>query len=133
MAYADATFYTGTYLGHPCADSDALDRFLQRASDDIEAVCINGVDISTMEADALVWLKKAVCARTEQYVISGSDTPSGDASGSLGAFSISDSGSDGKAGGLPLDSRTKIYLVHSGLMSRCIGRVSGASYSDWLA
>lgn len=129
MAYADADYYNDTYLGHAAPDDDTLTRYLQRASDDIDAVCINGIDTDDLEADALDYLKKATCARAEQYVMAGTDDPD-ESTGSLGAFSISNSEGATPAGGIPLNVRCKMFLVRTGLMNRSIGKIRYETYTS---
>ena len=127
--FADVTFYKDTYLGHPAADDTELARYLQRASDDIDAICINGIDVTALSADAVVWLKKATCARAEQYIMSGTEDPDESASGSLGGFSISSSDNNESSGGIPINTRCKMFLIRTGLMNRSIGRISDEAYS----
>jgi hypothetical protein len=128
MPYADVEFYQDVYLGSPAPSDAVLSRYLQRASDDIEAVCMDGIDTSELNDTALLWLKKATCARTEQYIFAGTDDPNDARDGSLGSFSVSGNDMSESAGGLPLNTRCKMFLVHTGLMSRCVGGIRYEAY-----
>lgn len=117
MAYADKEFYRNTYIGRECTVDATLDKWLDRASDDID-VLSPGIDTTDYSAAKLTLLKKACCAQAEQYVIAGDDSGGGGfESGSLGAFSIkvAASASD-PAGGLC--DRAGRYLYAAGLSFR---------------
>jgi hypothetical protein len=117
MAYADLEYYRNVYLGHPEKDDATLLRYLQRASDDIDANTIVSIDVASLNDDAVEWLKKATCARAEMYVFNGDD-PDSNLDGSLGSFSIRSGGTS--SGSNLLNKRCSMFLVHAGLMYRGI-------------
>lgn len=129
MAYADADYYNNTYQGHEAPDDMTLTRYLARSSSDIDAACLESIDTDNMTAEVLGYLKMATCARAEQYIIAGSDDPGINSAGSLGAFSIQATASAEVVGSLPLNVRCKMYLLKTGLLNRCVGRVMHAPYT----
>lgn len=114
--YADTDYYNDTYIGRTCTDDDILEKWLSRASDDIDVVTLGTVDITELSTGALEYLKKATCAQTEYYVINGDEEDSAE-SFSLGAFSIKESTDKGSEGGV-LCNRALRYLVLAGLGHR---------------
>ena len=117
MIYADKTFYRNTYIGRPCATDTTLEKWLARASDDIDIYTFNGVIVDDLTATDLTWLKKATCAQAEDYVINGEGSESF-ASVSIGSFSMAkgDAESSKAAGGLCENALR--YLSLTGLAYR---------------
>lgn len=117
MAYADKTFYRNTYIGRSCATDATLDKWLARASDDIDIYTFNGVDVDDLSATELVWLQKATCAQAEDYVINGEGSESF-ASVSIGSFAMAkgDAEPSKAAGGLCENALR--YLTLTGLSFR---------------
>jgi len=89
MAYADVTFYRETYIGRNCLDDDTLEKWLSRASDDIDILTGMKIDTATMYAFELTLLKKATCAQAENYLVNGDGVDGDFESASLGSFSYS--------------------------------------------
>lgn len=62
MAYADYAFYTGCYHGEHTAE-DGMDRWLERASDELDFITCNRLMTAFPMVEAhVVKIKKAVCA-----------------------------------------------------------------------
>jgi len=98
MAYADKTFYRTTYYGRECANDATLDKWLTRASDDIDTFCGYGFTFADLETIQQTIIKRAVCAQAENYIVNGDGADDFD-SVSLGSFSIS-GGAQKNTGGI---------------------------------
>ena len=116
MSYADKTYYRNTYIGRACTVDATLEKWLSRASDDLDIFTYNGIDTDALSADQLTALQKACCAQAEHYVIDGDEIDSTE-SFSLGSFSIESTGSSGGGAGV-LCERAERYLSLSGLLYR---------------
>lgn len=116
MAYATLTYYKDTYKGATAADA-TLTAYLDRASDDLDAIAMPAIDTSTMGADQIVLLQKATCAQAEGYVNTGT-AESVAGSVSLGSFSIS-GGATVKQGGL--FARAARFAMMAGIGNRSVG------------
>ena len=66
MAYADYAFYTDSFYGDTFADQTTANKYLERASDEVDTLTHRRLEgaFPTIEADA-VKVKKAVCAVAE--------------------------------------------------------------------
>lgn len=66
MAYADFDFYKGVYFGDELTEEDAAEKYLERASDEVNALTFDRLveSFPTVETHA-VKVKKAVCAVAE--------------------------------------------------------------------
>lgn len=117
MAYADTTFYRSTYIGRVCTDDATLNKWLSRASDDLDIFCVNGIDVDTLTVDQLDKFKKACCAQAENYVIFG-DGSDGFDSFSLGSFSVKKSENDSASRDGVLCGNAQRYLFAAGLSFR---------------
>lgn len=114
MAYATLTYYKTTYVGEAASDAD-IEKYLDRASDDIDAITVQAIDTDTMSASQLDLLARATCAQAEGYIQGGDSSFSG--SVGLGGFSMS--GVVKKTGGL--FDRAGRYAFRLGLLNRSIG------------
>lgn len=117
MSYADKTYYRNTYIGRPCTVDATLDKWLSRASDDLDIYTYGGIDTTELSDTQLTALKKACCAQAEKYVIDGDEIDDTE-SFSLGAFSIKSSSGGSGAGAGVLCERAERYLSLSGLLFR---------------
>ena len=88
MAYADKTFYRTTYYGRECSVDATLEKWLTRASDDIDTFCGYSFTFDDLETIQQTIIKRAVCAQAENYIVNGDGADDFD-SVSLGSFSIS--------------------------------------------
>ena len=118
MAYADKTYYRNTYIGESCTVDATLDKWLSRATDDIDIYCMNSIVLADLTAAELENLKKANCAQAENYVINGSGTDDYE-SASLGSFSYKKSADDNDRGGV-LGERAARYLFAANLLNRSV-------------
>lgn len=116
MAYADITFYRTVYIGRTCSDDATLNKWLNRASDDIDIFCVQKFDVDDLSADHLDKLKKAVCAQAESYIVYG-DGDDDFESFSLGSFSVKKAGSGGVRDGVLCDGAQR-YMFAAGLLFR---------------
>jgi len=114
MAYATLTYYKTTYVGESASDAD-ITKWLDRASDDIDAMTVLPIDVDTLSATQLDLLSRAACAQAEGYIRNGGDEFSG--SVSLGGFSMN--GASKKSGGF--FDRAARYLFRLGLLNRSVG------------
>lgn len=122
MSYADKTYYRNTYIGRACSVDATLEKWLSRASDDLDIYTYNGIDTDELSADQLTALQKACCAQAENYVMNG-DEINDTESFSLGSFSIKTSTGGTGAGAGVLCERAERYLSLSSLLFRGV-RVS---------
>lgn len=117
MAYATTDFYRDTYIGRTCTDDDTLEKWLSRASDDLDIYCINGFDVSALSANALDKLQKACCAQAESYVIYGDDDDEPE-SFSIGSYSEKRAPGEGSDRSGVLCLKAQKYLFGAGLSFR---------------
>ena len=89
MAHADATFYRETYKGRACDDDSILNRWLSRASDDIDAACGEALTLADLDTAAQAHVKRATCAQAETYIANGDGLDDDFESASIGSFSVS--------------------------------------------
>jgi hypothetical protein len=87
MSYADLTYYKNTWKGTTISDADTT-KWLDRATDDIDIITNQSIDISILTTKQLDYLKKANCSQAEYYINNGQDGIDGE-SLSIGQFSIS--------------------------------------------
>ena len=111
MAYADATFYSGTYKGREAA-TEEVEKWLARASNDIDVRTRFVIDVAALTDVQANILKMATCAQAEDYIANGEWIDSFD-SMSLGSFSIS--GGE-KRQDMILCSRAEMYLSTGGFL-----------------
>jgi hypothetical protein len=123
MAYATLTYYKTTYVGETASDAD-ITKWLNRASDDLDALSILPIDITTMSADQLDLLAKATCAQAEGYIQGGGEEFVG--SVSLGGFSMN--GGAKKSGGL--FDRAARYAFRLGLLNRSVASMPGRNLQE---
>jgi hypothetical protein len=117
MAFATVDYYKDSYYGADAADSE-IEKWLSRATDDINTATLGNIDMLTISAAFKTLVRKATCAQAENYIMNGQGA---EYTGlSVGAFSVS--GMSGKTQGVLCD-RAKQYLALTGLMNRCIGTV----------
>jgi hypothetical protein len=119
MSYADLDYYRDTYKGEPETDDTTLQKWLDRATDDIDYVTNNNIDVSTLTVYQLEELKKANCAQSETYVKNGDLNGDGSFNEvSVGSFSIK--GGMIVSGGVIISGRAYRYLSNAGLLYRGI-------------
>ena len=116
MSYADKTFYRSTYIGRAITSDTELEKWLSRASDDINIFTFGSIVVDDIEPAQLDALQKACCAQAENYVINGDEIDRAK-SVSLGAFSMSEDTTEGGGQGV-LCERAERYLSLSGLLFR---------------
>ncbi len=119
MSYADATFYLSDYLGTDPGDSQALARYLARASDDIDLATQFQIVTVDLSAQNLALVKKANCAQAEFYVMNGDTYNDQERAESIGILSFSRN----KALIQPrptgsICARAQQYLEQTGLLTR---------------
>lgn len=124
MPYADKTFYRSTYIGRACSDDTTLEKWLNRATDDLNIFTFGSIVADDLDAVQLDALQKACCAQAENYLINGDDIGSVK-SVSLGSFSMSEDATEGGGQGV-LCERAERYLSLSGLLFRGV-KVCGQS------
>jgi len=128
MSYVDQTYYTDTYYGKD-AGMD-FDRYAMRASDDIDAACLQSIVLPELDAMQLTLLKKATCAQIEWYVVQGdvyNDQPSNGGNETIGGYSNSRGGNQSSSGrpSIALSPRAMAYLEQTGLTNhaaKIVGR-----------
>ena len=116
MPYADKAFYRSTYIGRAITSDAELEKWLSRASDDLDIFTFGSIVVDDLEPAQLDALQKACCAQAENYVINGDETGRAK-SVSLGAFSMSEDTTEGGGQGV-LCERAERYLSLSGLLFR---------------
>lgn len=116
MSYADKTFYRSTYTGRAITSDTELEKWLSRASDDLDIFTFGSVVVEDLEPAQLDALQKACCAQAENYVINGDEIDRAK-SVSLGAFSMTEDTTEGGGQGV-LCERAERYLSLSGLLFR---------------
>jgi hypothetical protein len=120
MPYVDAAYYLKSYLGTD--PGQGLERFLARASDDVELACPAGIVLADLDAAQLALVKKATCAQVEFYVSNGDTFNESERAGSvsIGSFQHTVSNQQRKSPAA-LCPRAMAYLEQSGLTSRAVG------------
>ena len=115
MSYADVTYYKDTYKGLDPGDDAEISKFLERATDDINAVCGGLFEEDSVYSQQWTLLKKANCAQADWYLQNG-ETYNDEKGQSVKVGQFSHSGGSG-AGSLAgiLSSRANMYLNQSGL------------------
>ncbi len=121
MAYADLTYYTDTYKGTD-APTDEIETLLERASDDIDAVTGDGVEMDDLSAFQKTLVQKATCAQADYYVLNGEIYNTGGSAQqeSIGKYSYN-AGNGGAVSSL-YAPRMLQYLERAGLMGRQVVR-----------
>jgi hypothetical protein len=122
MAYADLTFYRNTYQGRTEADDETLNKWLSRASDDIDLQTHFSIDPAALTPLQTKILSIATCAQAEEYIVNG-DGMDYSGSFSIGSFSMSDKGKSSS----PMCEKAMRLLVETGLLYRGVscGRFRG--------
>jgi hypothetical protein len=116
MAYATKTFYRETYQGRICSTDATLDKWLDRASDDLDTYVFNGIDVLSLSLAKQDALSKACCAQAENYLING-DGMDDFSSLTLGSFKI-DKGAEGQDRSGILCEAAQGHLFRAGLSFR---------------
>ena len=128
MSYADKTFYRSTYIGRAITSDTELEKWLSRASDDLDIFTFGSIVVDDLEPAQLDALQKACCAQAENYVINGDEIDRAK-SVSLGAFSMTEDTSEGGGQGV-LCERAERYLSLSGLLFRGVSVCSRSRASS---
>ena len=123
MSYANFTYYSTIWKGES-AESD-ISKYLERASDDIDMITDNQIDISELTTKQLDYLKKANCIQADYYVSRGYDE---DVYNSLSIGKVSLSGPMKKVS--ELNEKAKQYLNSAGLLDRSV-RICIDQYHDF--
>ena len=90
MAYATIEYYRDTYKGTIPASEAEVEKYLDRASDDIDFYNGNSITVEDLSTNQNQQLMKACCAQAEYYVMNGETYNAGfDGSVSVGKFSMS--------------------------------------------
>jgi hypothetical protein len=119
MSYATIDYYKNTFYGASASDA-MIEKYLSRASDDIDANALYSFTFEELPALFQELVKKACCAQAENYISNGEDE-GGYSSLTVGSFAVSLS-VDAKKSGI-LCGRAIQYLATTGLANRCIGMV----------
>jgi len=113
-----ALYYESTYFGSPL-ETATFNKWNLRAEDDIYA--LGQFVYDDLTADQQEYVKKAICAQIEYYVMNGETYNNSDsASESIGRFSRSGVAAN-KAGAFA--PRALQYLEMAGVMNRSVDRV----------
>ena len=113
--YATLEYYRATYIGQPVADDTKLTQLLTRASQDIDIMTLNRIDVSELCDEQLEQLSNATCAQAEFYAQNGI-VSSGAESHSLGSYS--QSGGTSESSGVC--GRAMSFLALTGLLNRAV-------------
>lgn len=126
MSYADLTYYKTTWRG---SGSDAdITKYLELATDDIDILINNQIDITELTEKQIDYLKKANCSQTEYYIDNGYDEATNNYdSVSVGKVSLS---SKNKRNTSILCDTALKYLEGAGLLDRSV-RVCTSEYHDF--
>mgnify|MGYP001818408257 CR=1 FL=1 len=128
MSYADLTYYKDTYIGTDPGDDTELQKYLNRATDDINIFCGNPIDTTDLHATQLDYLKKANSAQAEFYVINGDTYNTGTATNeTIGRYSHSGGDPSAKSG--MICQRARAYLS---MVGRCNASAPVACRGAWI-
>lgn len=100
MPYIDVDYYNNEYKGTPVSDVALLDRFIVRASDQIDHIInykLEGVNFDKLAPFIMKQVKKATAAQVEFLAING-ETSATVSEGS-GGFSVGSYSEDGVSAG----------------------------------
>jgi hypothetical protein len=119
-AYADYTFYTGTYLGTAIVSANFA-RLALRASEQIDALTFDrAAAIITTGTDTtlIVKIKNATCAVAEEIQDQETNDIDGITSESVGSYSVSFGATSSKTltNQTKLSNTARVYLGNTGLM-----------------
>jgi hypothetical protein len=116
MSYSTTDFYRDTYQGRACTSDDTLEKWLSRASDDIDIYTFNSFDTADLSVAALAALQKACCAQAESYLVIGDGFDDFE-NFSIGSFSIKKGASGQDRSGVLCENAQR-YLFQAGLLFR---------------
>ena len=119
MSYADLDYYKNTYLGEDPGDDTELQKWLNRATDDIDIAYGGSFDEDDYHSTQWAALQNACSAQAEFYVMNG-DTYNTDGivqSASVGKFSYSGNATGGSS---LFCKRARAYMMRSGVGRRSV-------------
>lgn len=115
MAYADYTYYTGTYLGTAIAES-AFPALALRASAQVDQITFGRAATDTTNTNAI---KNAMCAIAEelqrQDAVSGADAVTSESQGNY-SVSYAANSSKTRTNQQRIDSTAKLWLANTFLL-----------------
>lgn len=112
MSYADYIFYSTVWGGE--SSEEEIEKYLSRASDDIDMITDNQIELNELTAKQIEYLKKANCVQADTYISHGYNEDVYD-SVSVGKVSLS---------GLKklsiMNNKAMQYLISAGLLVRSV-------------